>query len=174
MRPATNIPRGRSRARVLALQALCVHEAVGERFAEELTAFLHDPKTYADLGLHRAPSADVLTFARWLVEGTWRERQRCDEILSEIAIEWSLTRMPPVDRNLLRLGVFELLEESATPAEVIIDEAIELARIFAAEESPGFINGVLDKARQRLGVPLGIVAGRHRSTDTDDSTGPPT
>lgn len=148
---------------MLALQALCVHEAVGEHFAEELSTFLHDHKTHLDLGLPRAPRPEVLSFARRLVEGTWRNRARYDQILTETASDWSIARMPPVDRNILRLGLHELLEEPDTPPEVVINEAIELARLFAAEDSPGFVNGVLDAARRRFGVPASA-----------DATPPPT
>ncbi len=61
--------------------------------------------------------------------------------------------MSPIDRNILRMGLHELLEHPETPPEVVIDEAIELARQFGGEDSPAFVNGVLDAARKHLQIP---------------------
>ena len=135
---------------MLALQALCVFDALGEMSFDSLTAFLHDPQTRLDLGLRRPVPAKVLDFARRLVQGTWQHRAGCDKRLTETSSGWSIARMPPVDRNILRLGVYELLEEADTPPEVIINEAVELARLFADRDSPGFVNGVLDAVRRGL------------------------
>jgi N utilization substance protein B len=135
---------------MLALQALCLYDALGESFAEQLGAFLTDSHTFVDLGLERSPRPDVLTFARRLVEGTWRKRERCDELLTQAATQWSLARMPPVDRNILRMGVYELLDEPQTPPEVVINEAVELAQRFGDGSSAAFVNGVLDATWRQL------------------------
>lgn len=138
---------------MLALQALCLFDALGEQFAEQLGGFFQDSHTHVDLGFKRAPRPDVVSFARRLVEGVRQNRERCDELLSQTATGWSLARMPPIDRNVLRLGIYELLEEPETPPEVLINEAVELARLFADHDSPAFVNGVLDAVRRRLAVP---------------------
>jgi N utilization substance protein B len=143
--------RKRSQARMLAMQALCVFDAVGDAFADRLDEFLGDPHVYEDLGLPETPPNDVLEFARRLALGTWQHRARYDELLSRHAEHWSLNRMPPVDRNILRLGVHELHEQDADrPPQVVINEAVELARRFGGADSPAFVNGLLDAIRRSL------------------------
>jgi N utilization substance protein B len=74
-----------------------------------------------------------------------------DDHLSAAAANWRLPRMPAVDRNVLRIGVLELLDASdALPPAVVINEAIELARRYGSADSPAFVNGVLDQCRSRL------------------------
>jgi N utilization substance protein B len=143
---------------MLALQALCLFDAIGERFAEQLGEFLLDSHTHGDLGLEAPPSPATSAFARELAEGAWSKRAQYDELLSQTATDWSVARMPPVDRNILRLGLFELSEHPETPPEVVLNEAIELARLFAGEDSPRFVNAVLDVARRRLGSAVGAAA----------------
>ncbi len=142
----------RSQARALALQALCLFDSLGEGFAAQLDSFLHDSHVYVDLGLRGSPGAANLSFARALAEGAWQARDRYDHLLSQAATEWSISRMPPVDRNILRLGLHELLETPDTPPEVVLDEAIELARRFGGEDSPAFVNGVLDGVWKQLQI----------------------
>lgn len=67
-----------------------------------------------------------------------------DALLEEASEHWKVSRMSLVDRNILRLAIFELLEQKEVPGKVVIDEAIEIAKLFGAEESPSFINGILD------------------------------
>ena len=140
----------RSQARVLALQALCLFDALGEAFAGELDAFLRDTLNHADLGWRRRPRERTTAFARDLANGAWQHRARCDELLRRHVPDWSIERMQPVDRNILRLGLYELLECPDTPYQVVINEAVELARQFGGTESPGFVNGVLDGVRRAL------------------------
>lgn len=142
----------RSQARTLALQALCLFDSLGEQFADQLADFLHDSHVYADLGLPAAPPTDTLAFARELATGTWQNRQRYDELLGKLATDWSIERMPRVDHNTLRLGLHELHEHPETPPEVVINEAIELARRLGSEDSPRFVNAVLDAGRRMLGI----------------------
>jgi N utilization substance protein B len=136
--------RTRSQARVLALQALCIFDAVGEDFTPDLDEFLRDSLNHADLGWRRAVSPQTLGFARELAMGAWRNRARSDELLRRYVPGWTVERMQPIDRNILRLGLFELLEQPETPHQVILNEAVELARRFGGDESGGFVNGVLD------------------------------
>jgi transcription antitermination protein NusB len=140
----------RSKARILALQALCLFDALGDRFSSELDKFLGDPLTYTDLGWKRRPRPELISLARSLAAGAWRHRMRCDELLAENVLGWSVGRMQPVDRSILRLGLYELLEAPETPAAVVINEAIELARTFGGADSPAFVNGVLDGVRRRV------------------------
>jgi N utilization substance protein B len=82
-------------------------------------------------------------FAKELIAGVSQYRAELDAVLAAHAQNWRLARMATVDRNVLRLAVFELLH-STTPAPVVIDEAVELARRFGGEKSPAFVNGILD------------------------------
>lgn len=83
-----------------------------------------------------------------LVEGVAGVRERIDAILSEYAEGWQLSRMPDVDRAILRLGVYELLWRADVPDPVVIDEAVELAKSLSTEESPAFVNGVLGRIQR--------------------------
>jgi len=82
-------------------------------------------------------------FAKELVAGVSAQREALDEALAAVSRRWRLSRMAVVDRNVLRLAAYELVH-TATPAEVVIDEAVELARRIGDDPSPGFVNGVLD------------------------------
>ena len=75
--------------------------------------------------------------------------------LAEAATHWRLDRIATVDRTILRLGAYELAAEEATPAAVVIDEAVELAKRFGEADSPAFVNGVLDAIRKRVRGPQG-------------------
>jgi N utilization substance protein B len=138
----------RSQARMLALQALCAYEAVGDSFRTELPRFLSDDEILADLGIVGPLDDDLAAFARALADGAWSQRSALDEHLQRTATHWSLARMTPVDRNVLRLGLYELLHVPQTPPAVAIDEAINLARQFGDTDSPAFVNGVLDALRR--------------------------
>ncbi len=78
-----------------------------------------------------------------LVEGVVAEQERIDELLAEHARGWSLDRMPGVDRNLLRVAVYEILCVDGVPDAVAVNEAVELATELSTDESPSFVNGVL-------------------------------
>ena len=82
-------------------------------------------------------------FAKQLVEGVRANLEEIDRRIGETARHWRVDRMSVVDRNVLRIAAFELLSREV-PVEVVIDEAVELARRFGGERSPGFVNGVLD------------------------------
>jgi N utilization substance protein B len=90
---------------------------------------------------------------RQLADGVAGNLKRIDETIAAALAHWKLHRLAAVDRNVLRVATYELLYEPDTPAEVVIDEAVEIARRFAGEESPRFVNGVLDQvARARGGA----------------------
>ena len=105
-------------------------------------------------------------FAAMLVRGIIEHRVELDALLSEHATNWRLSRMAAVDRNTLRIGAYEL-SYTDTPARIVLDEAIELARRFGADPSPAFVNGVLDAVsfavgrseKERADKPHGEVAG---------------
>jgi N utilization substance protein B len=80
-----------------------------------------------------------------LVEGVVANRQRIDELIETYAVEWSLDRMPAVDRNLLRIGTYELLWLEETPDGVVLSEAVNLAQDLSTDQSASFVNGVLAK-----------------------------
>jgi len=92
------------------------------------------------------------TFAEALFLGTVREIDSIDARITRHAEHWKLQRMPAVDRNILRLAAFEMLN-TETPPAVAIDEALELARKFSGEESVHFVNGVLDAIRREIASP---------------------
>jgi transcription antitermination factor NusB len=87
---------------------------------------------------------DAFEHARVLVEGAATHRDEIDELIRSQADNWRLERMPAVDRNILRLAVYELLHQPDVPKLVVLDEAIELAKKYGSEQSSRFINGLLD------------------------------
>ena len=93
----------------------------------------------------------MIAFARELVAGVRRNRPEMDRLLEEVAENWSLKRMAATDRNILRLGAYELLHTD-TPPRVSIDEAVELAKRFGSDQSAQFVNGILDKVMRRKGT----------------------
>ena len=83
-------------------------------------------------------------FAWMLFSGVCANRDQLDEVLRKTAVNWRVERMPPTDRNVLRMGLYEMTK-MGTPAAVAIDEAIEIAREFGTENSSSFVNGIMDK-----------------------------
>ncbi|WP_417391559.1 transcription antitermination factor NusB [Gimesia sp.] len=98
-------------------------------------------------------SKTVRTFAWELFTGVMEFKQQLDEHIVRVAENWTLKRMAVTDRNILRLGTYELLHTDTPPA-VVIDEAVELAREFGSAHSSQFVNGILDKVVQRKDEPL--------------------
>jgi len=87
---------------------------------------------------------DAFEYARRLVEGTVSNLAEVDALLAQQADHWRIERMPAVDRNILRLAVFELVHEPDVPKLVVLDEAVELAKRFGSDQSARFVNGLLD------------------------------
>ncbi|GAA1175697.1 transcription antitermination factor NusB [Streptomyces hebeiensis] len=83
-----------------------------------------------------------------LVEGYARHAARIDELITTYAVDWALDRMPAADRNIVRLGAYELLWVDDTPDAVVIDEAVQLAKEFSTDESPSFVNGMLGRFKE--------------------------
>jgi N utilization substance protein B len=118
----------RTRARKRALDILHAADALGRPALEVL-----------------AGEEDVPAFARELVEGVEAHRQELDALIRRYADRWALERMPIVDRNLLRIGLYELLHRPDVPPAVAINEAVELAKILSTEDSGRFVNGLLGR-----------------------------
>lgn len=87
--------------------------------------------------------ADLTGKARRLVEGVIAHREELDEALQATANRWRVSRMPPVDRAILRLGLYELRYQPETPTAVVLSEAVRLAKTYSTERSGAFVNGVL-------------------------------
>jgi transcription antitermination protein NusB len=134
----------RSRSREIALQVLysCDHENVPDRACWQLT--LEDTEA----------SPEVKAFARELVDGVLAQRDEIDRLIAGAAENWDLSRLAVVDRNVLRLSVHELLGRRDIPAKVSINEAIELGKRFSTAQSGAFINGILDRIRRDLNLPV--------------------
>ena len=128
----------RSRAREVALQLLFQRD--------------HNPNVsraaVGEFARARLQSAPLEPFCLGLYDGVISHLDEIDRRLGAAAENWRLPRMAAVDRNVLRLGAYELLFAPDTPAGVAIDEAIELARRYGSKDSPAFVNGVLDRLRQ--------------------------
>lgn len=131
----------RRRGREAALQMLYQADLVGLTSREVVGLYWE----------HLASSRDGEDFANALVHGCMNEEELIDTTIRAASEHWRLERMPRVDRNILRLGVYELLRLSDVPRRVTLNEAVELARKFGTEHSPGFVNGVLDRIASESG-----------------------
>ena len=98
------------------------------------------------LATHLREADDLPPYAVEIVRGVHRNREQIDDLISEHARGWKLSRMPIVDRNVLRVGLFEVLHNPEVPTAVAIDEAVELAKELSTEDSGRFVNGLLDRA----------------------------
>ena len=94
-------------------------------------------------------AAQTRTYANQLFEGAAHDSQALDELISKYAANWRLDRLAAIDRAILRLALHEM-RTTATPAKVVINEAVELAKKFSSEESGGFVNGILDTFRKAM------------------------
>jgi N utilization substance protein B len=86
---------------------------------------------------------DATAFTRELVDGTVRESESLDELIERHAHGWALDRIAPLERNIMRVALYELLHRADVPAEVAIDEAVEAAKELCSADAPGFVNGIL-------------------------------
>ena len=123
----------RRRARTLAFKALYEVDTVGHGIDETLTHLLTKG------GLSRENAA----FARELVSGVIQNKEKIDLNIRNFAPAWPLEQIPVVDRNILRLAIFEVLLDNKVPVKVAINEAVELAKAFGSDNSSKFVNGVL-------------------------------
>ncbi|MFT5525116.1 MAG: N utilization substance protein B [Pirellulaceae bacterium] len=128
----------RSRAREVVLQVLYADDANPDRSLTDSDQFLQGRLKNA---------VELVEFARSLLAGVRRNRGELDEMLNHCADNWSLSRMAVTDRNVLRLGGYEIVF-TETPNAVVINEAVDLAKRFGAKHSGKFVNGILDKLAQ--------------------------
>lgn len=128
----------RHRARERALQCLYQWESTASPIDRVLQRFWSS----------QPEAEEVKRFAEHLVRGTVAAIGEIDPLIERQAANWRLERMSMIDRNVLRLGVYELLHERETPPAVVIDEAIELAKRFSGDEAGHFVNGILDGLRR--------------------------
>ncbi len=123
----------RRKARALALQALYEIDSVGHK-VEGVTEHL-----LADSGL----SEENVSFARELIVGVSQNQEKIDQQIKNFAPAWPISQLSVVDRNILRLAIFEILFDNKVPIKVAINEAVELAKRFGSDNSAKFVNGVL-------------------------------
>jgi transcription antitermination protein NusB len=135
----------RHRAREAAVQMLYQWEVGRASMPEVLQTFwLYDQTSAESL------PEDHRAFATTLAEGVVKEVGNIDPVIADAAENWRLERMNVLDRLILRLAVYEFLHETGTPAKVVINEALELARTFSGDDAVRFVNGILDAIRKRL------------------------
>ncbi len=131
----------RSRCRELALQVLYQAEFAGRRREEDLVRFWE----------HFQKPVRVPPYLKELVLGVAGHLAELDALIARYSEHWRLERMVAVDRNLLRLAIYELLYQPGIPPKVVINEAVELAKKYGTEVSGAFVNGILDKVRAEVG-----------------------
>lgn len=134
--------KSRRKAREAALQALYQCDVLGDWSADTIqryfTVFRSEQVENSD------SSESSMTFSLELIDGVVQRGSEIDSVLSSASEHWTLERMSLVDRNILRIACFEICFREDVPLNVSINEAVELAKSFAADESPQFINGILD------------------------------
>ena len=132
----------RRKGREIALQMLYEMEIKGT-----------EPRAILELywkGHGEEVTEEIRRFSTDLLEGAYRNRKEIDEIIEKHSLHWRLARMAVVDRNILRLAVYELLYLHDIPTSVVLNEAIEIAKRFGTEDSSAFINGILDKVAKEV------------------------
>ena len=129
----------RSKARVCAMQMLYQREWSGEA----------PTRVVEDFWTMRNGTPAIRAMAERLFLGAERERTGIDADITSVMPNWELGRLAAIERNVLRLGAYELKCEDATPAAVIIDEAIEISKRYGEAESSAFVNGILDALKKR-------------------------
>jgi len=133
----------RRKARECALQMLFQWDITHDLIEQIAATFWDGQDTQEE-------AEETRTFAEALASGTVAHVEKIDALIASHAENWRLDRMAVVDRNLLRLATYEFLYDAETPKTVVINEAIEIARRFSAQESPQFINGILDSIRKEV------------------------
>ncbi len=128
----------RRRSRELAMQALFYMDMIEKEPEEMIDLFCKNFK----------PSKQVLPFLLSLITGVLQSKDVIDGIIEQFSSNWKVSRMAGVDRNILRIAVFELLYMEDIPAKVSINEAIDIGKKYGTEESGAFINGILDSIRK--------------------------
>ncbi|PIV82494.1 MAG: transcription antitermination factor NusB, partial [Nitrospirae bacterium CG17_big_fil_post_rev_8_21_14_2_50_50_9] len=126
----------RRKSRALTLQLLYQYEIRKEPPMELLKEFWKGQKSL---------DKDIRSFAESIFIGTVEQIEKIDLLISELSLHWKLSRISMVDKNILRLAIYEICFREDIPEKVTIDEAIELARQYSGDDAGSFINGILDK-----------------------------
>ena len=130
----------RTQARELAMQGLYQLDVQGGDFLDSLEGFLRE----------HSPADMVYDMADTWTRGAWENVDSCDELIKTVAVKWELPRLCQVDKSILRLAVYQLNLCPEIPGKGIINEAIEMAKKYSSEQSPRFVNGVLDAVLKRV------------------------
>ena len=151
----------RTRGREIALQVLYLLEQNPGVDPGEVERFIE----------RRLREPRLRSFARALVEGVRRHQPEIDTLISQVAENWRLDRMAAIDRNILRLGAFEMLHCPDVPPKVAINEALELAKRYSTAQSSRFVNGILD--RLQAAEPPASRPGEDPALPDPDAPAPP-
>ncbi len=130
----------RTKARELTMQALCQLDVQGSEAESMLRMFFNQ----------NTDDSMVLQLAEKWTHGTWEKVQACDDLITNAAVRWKLSRMSHVDRAILRMSTYQLRYCEDIPPKVVINEGIEIAKKFSTQQSPRFVNGVLDAVLKHL------------------------
>lgn len=130
----------RTRARELAMQGLFQLDIQGDDLLGRLDNFFTENE----------PNTSTRKLAYAWAKGAWENLPACDELIQASTIKWGMDRLCYVDKSILRLSVYQLKFCDDIPPKVVINEAIELAKKFSTEHSPGFVNGVLDAVLKKI------------------------
>lgn len=131
----------RRKARIRALQALFEIDSVGHDREEVLGRRTEE----------ESPEEEAVAFVKDLVEGVLGNKEEIDKVIERYAPAWPVAQMALIDRNILRLAIFEILFNNKVPVKVVINEAVELAKTFGGDNTPKFINGVLGTVSAQSG-----------------------
>jgi len=141
----------RSKAREFALQILYEVDSAGKDPETAFERFFEHFESSGRAPGQAPPDPTVVDYTKRAVMGVSQSREELDALVERASINWRVDRMPRVDRNVLRLAAWELTRSTDIPMKVVINEAIELAKRFGAEESGAFVNGILDKVASEVG-----------------------
>jgi transcription antitermination factor NusB len=130
----------RTRARELTIQSLYQLDVQGPELLDFLGRFF----------VENEPDDSVRKIAADWTKSAWQNVERCDELISAASIKWSLSRISPVDKSILRMSVYHLMCCEDIPPKVVINEAVELAKKYSTAQSPAFVNGVLDAVMKKI------------------------
>jgi len=130
----------RRQARQAAMQYLYQFDVQKEKNTEQLEQFLAE----------FCNDLQARELARQWINGTWQSIEHIDKMIADSCENWEISRISPVDLGNLRLAVFQLLDCPDIPPKVVINEAIELAKLFSSQQAPKFVNGVLDNIQQKI------------------------
>ena len=128
----------RRKAREIALQVIYSADLSGTEIKDTLNLYWEQ----------NPDEHEVVEFANILAVGAMDNLKRIDELITKYTKNWNLNRMASVDRNILRVAIYELIFYKETPVNVVINEAVELAKNYSTSESGGFVNGILDKVKE--------------------------